>query len=424
MFPTRDELSTESATSNTAAFPLEARVVLSGLLNAPELNGKVGIVRSGPSNGRQTIYVEDVNRTVGIKVGNLCYEPRTLESLSVRELKLVLKSKTHGVAVEEDVIGMDKSELQARVREAVGSLDDISETLARAKAPVSASPSASSSSSSSVPTTAARTPMATSSFNGGPSPAQAAEQLQNLSPEQLRQQVEMMRSIDPDVLRRMNPQLASLTDQQIRMAADQMEMMVNNPQMMKAAAEQMKNMTQEQLEAMRNGVTGASSSSSSPLGSGSNGPPDLSQMGGDPAALLAGMDKAQLKQILQTLKDSPEMLKQFSDMSGMSEEQLKRGVETFSAMDDDKMDAAIKMMRTVQYAKDMWTRVDVQTGGYLKRILIGIGLSMLGLTVWFISSRGGESGTAVASTIGNEIPNLSISTLSMGDDDDDLASEF
>lgn len=385
-------------------------MVLHGLVNAADLNGKVGTVRSDLTNGRHTVFVDDAKRTVGIRPENLSYEPRTVESLSVRELKLVLKARNNGVSVEADVIGMDKADLQAKVREAVDSLDDIPELLAKARAPQASS---STSSASGTPTTA--TP-------GTAGPAQAAEQLQNTSPEQLRQQAQMMRNMDPNVIRRMNPQLANMTDQQIRAAADQMEMMANNPQMMRAAAEQMRAMSPEQLAAMQNGGMGAGPS---PLAGGGggvpNGQPDLSQMGGDPAQMLANMDKGQLKQMLHTLKDNPEMLRQFSDMTGMSEEQVKQGVEIFAEMDDTKMDAALKVMQKVQQAKDTWTRVDAKTGGHLKKILVGIGLALVGLVVWWLFLR---SGGSVATTVGTTIPNLDLKAKSVLDDEDDLASEF
>merc|ERR1711990_1318064 len=114
--------------------------------------------------------------------------------------------------------------------------------------------------------------------------------------------------------------------------------MASNPGMMKMAMDQMKNMTPEQVEAMRNG---------------NFTPPDMSQMGGDPAQMLANMDKNQLKQMLKSLKENPEMMKQFTAMSGLKEEQLMQGVDMFANMDDDKLDAALAVMAKAQKAKEI-----------------------------------------------------------------------
>jgi hypothetical protein len=45
----------------------------------------------------------------------------------------------------------------------------------------------------------------------------------DMSPEQMKRQAEMMKSMDKDTLRSMNPQMANWNDQQIDMAINQME---------------------------------------------------------------------------------------------------------------------------------------------------------------------------------------------------------
>jgi autotransporter translocation and assembly factor TamB len=53
------------------SFPLQARVILHGLVKAPHLNGMIGIIRSRLSDGRHRVYFEGTATTVAIKPGNL-----------------------------------------------------------------------------------------------------------------------------------------------------------------------------------------------------------------------------------------------------------------------------------------------------------------------------------------------------------------
>jgi len=474
----------------TTTFPLHAPVVLHGLVKAPDLNGKVGVVRSGLMNGRQRIYVEELSKEVALKVSNLKYQSRTVDSLSVKELKLVLKAKKN--LPDSELTGIDKSELQSKVQEEFLSSDDqgeeIAEVLARAQAP---KPQA-----TSAPSTT--TPMVNPS-----QAAQAANQLANMSPEQLRQQARMMRSMDPDSIRRMNPQLAMMSNDQIRQAADQMEMMANNPHMMKMATEQMKNMSPQEIQRMQAQVNGGNMPSapsstftnrtntpssntaaqaqqaanmmsnmtpeqmkqqaemlktmdpdsvrrmnpqlahmsddqikmaasqfemmaSNPgmmkmamdqmknmtpeqveaMRNGNFTPPDMSQMGGDPAQMLANMDKNQLKQMLKSLKENPEMMKQFTAMSGLKEEQLMQGVDMFANMDDDKLDAALAVMAKAQKAKEIWSKANAKTGGHLKKIVIGSAIFLVFLFVKWLFFSGGGSNAPVDPILMDTIPNI------------------
>ena len=220
-------MSTEPLTS----FPLEARVILRDLQKAPDLNGKKGIVRSLLSSaGRHSVYIEDLDKCVGLKPLNLRYEPISLESLSVKELKMILEHKNQRLV---DSV-TEKSDLRARVSECLLPSDKLPELLADAKAKLKAS--------------------GNSGGNITSTNVSPAEQLSNMSPDQLRQQARMMRTMDPSMIRRMNPQLANMTDFQLRQAADQMEMMANNPSMMKMASEKMKNMDPSELRKMQEAI--------------------------------------------------------------------------------------------------------------------------------------------------------------------------
>mmetsp|Transcript_941 Transcript_941/g.2406 ORF Transcript_941/g.2406 Transcript_941/m.2406 type:complete len:504 (+) Transcript_941:100-1611(+) len=500
-----DSSNTEDASLSASTFPTKARVVLQGLVKAPDLNGKKGVVRSGLSSaGRHTVYIEELDKSVSLKPLNLRYEPIALESLSVKELNLILKYKNKK---SKNASGMDKSDLQTQVSELIHDSEGLPELLAKAKA--NAHPS--------TPDMSAHT--------------QAAEQLSNMSPDQLRQQARMMRTMDPNVVRRMNPQLANMSDAQLKMAADRMDMMANNPSMMKMAAEQMKNMDPAQLQKMQAQVTGggnvpstgtATNTSSTPAtrmpvpsasqaqqtanamqnmtpeqlrqqaemlktmdpdtlrrtnpqlahmsdaqikmaatqfemmannpsmmkmamdqmknvspeqleamtkgqipSSGATGmpsPADMAQMGGDPTEMLANMDRSQLKEMLKTVKDNPEMMKQITGMTGMDEDKLKVGIDSFAEMDDAKMDAALKLMKTAQKAKNTWNQVDEKVGGQLKNILITMGIAVIGWIAWYFFFRASAGSTPSASMFSEHQQNYATGTTQ--DIEDDMDSEF
>jgi hypothetical protein len=475
-----------------SSFPVEARVILQGLVKAADLNGEKAVVKSQLINGRQHVHIVDVDKSVALKPSNLRYESRTVESLSVKELKAILKQNN---GADSDITGIDKGELKAKVSDLQFEEEQIAEILARANAP--------------------KNPPTSSAQSSYINPSAAANQLANMSPDQLRQQARAMRSMDPNTLRRMNPQFANLTNDQIIMAANQMEMMANNPHMMKAAADQVKNMQPQELERMQKemvndnidasiGISAPAPATSSAtptqsqfekasnmmanmtpeqlrqqanmmktmepdtirrmnpqlahmtdeqikasssqfemmannpelmkmamnqmkhmspeqveaIKNGGTPPPNMDKMGGaDPASMLANMDTKQLKQMLQQVKGSPEMMKQFAKMSGISEEQLSKGVESFASMDDASLDKAVKVMKNAQRAKDVWTNANVKTGGHLLKIIIGgtfVIIALLVNKIWFSSGGVGES----VPVIEEFIPN--VETVA----DDEFASEF
>ena len=493
-------------TSTEVQFPIEARVTLHGLVNAPDLNGKAGVVKSSVTDGRQHVYVEEIAKSVALKLENLKFESRSVESLSAKELKIILKYKN---LQDSELAGVEKSELRSKLSGISQDSEEIGEWLAKAKA-AGTKPAT---------TTTAYSPKVNVSQT-----SQAADQLANMSPEQLRQQARMMRSMDPASIRRMNPQLAHMTDQQIKMAADQMEMMANNPQMVKMASEKMKNMSPEEHQQMQNmAANGMPASSSSSVSSstrptttanlpptanqaeqaaqmmanmtpeqlkqqaemlksmdpdtirsmnpqmanmsdeqikmaaaqfemmasnpdmvkmamdqmknmtpdqveamknGTAPPPDMSQMGGDPAKMLANMDKKQLKQMLKSLKENPEMLKQFTGMSGMSEEQLSKGIDMFANMEDNKLDTALAVMAKAQKAKEMWTQANAKTGGHLMKILLVLGILLAILFVnWLFFSGGKIVPTPVNTAKMTDIPNIG-TTVKTAVDQDEFDTEF
>lgn len=460
-------------------FPTEAHVILQGLLKAPDLNGKKGVVRSALSTaGRYSVYINELDKCVGIKPSNMRYEPIYLDSLSVKELKIILKYKNQQPA---NLSGMDKSDLQARVSNLISSSEELPELLAKANDNKFISTIASEQVSNVSPAqlrqqarmmktmdpstirrmdpklanmTDSQIKMAadqmemmannpslmktavqqmknmdpaqlqmlqgkmsgadsytnnsvfthndssTATANTADVPTssiyqaqQTAKKFQNMNPDELRHQAQMLKTMDPDILRRTNPQLAQMSDSQIKMMANQFEMMASNPAMMKMVKDQMKNATPEQLEAMTKGQIpkrGGFGSSSKPTGIPSF---DIAQIGGDPTEMLANMNTDQLKGILNTVKDNPEMIKTLAGMTGISEDKLKQGVDSFAGMDDVKIDAALKMLTVVQKMKKIWTQVDAKAGGHLKIILVMMVVSVIVWIVWyfFLAAQSGST---------------------------------
>lgn len=498
-------------TSTADSFPVEARVVLHGLVKSPTLNGKTGCVKSALTNGRQHVYIDEDSKSVALKPANLKYEGKDIETLSAKELKAILRSK---LVPKNEISGIDKAELQTKVSEFASSPEEVAELLYKATEPK---------------------PKRAAGAGAAVNPSQAADQLGNMSPEQLLQQARMMRTMPPSTIRKMNPQLANMSDEQIKMAADQMEMMANNPQMVKMASEQMKNMSPEDVQRMQNQMNNnGSATSRTPAATSSNtaaraatttpstntgqaqqaanmmanmtpeqlkqqadmlktmdpdavrrmnpqlahmsddqirmaatqfemmannpsmmkmamdqmknlspeqiaamqnsggAPPSqqtMDQMGADPAKMLESMDKTQLKQMLNTLKDNPEMMKQFATMSGLGEEQLAQGVRMFSEMEDDKLDAALGMMKKVQKARGVWTQVDAKVGGHLMKIVIVVAILLVGWFVkWMFFSAGGgnvDVNDIVTETHVPDVPQINVD-VAVEDEfaGDEFADEF
>merc|ERR1711865_997500 len=221
--------------------------------------------------------------------------------------------------------------------------------------------------------------MAMATMTAQNDPQQAAKTIGEMTPEQLRYQATMLRSTDPDTIRRMNPQMAQMTDAQISAAAAQFEMMASNPAMAKMAMEQMKGMTPAQMQAaQQGGMEGAG--------------------GMDPTEMFKNMDKTQLKQMLAMVQQNPDSIQQLAASTGISEAQIKQGVDMFANMDDTKMDMALKGIKSVQKMNQVWTTVDTKVGGNLKWLLILMCLVVMGLLINYVAYRYGGGGSSNSSS--------------------------
>lgn len=178
------------------------------------------------------------------------------------------------------------------------------------------------------------------------------QNMANLPPEKLRQQVDMMKSMDPATLRRMNPAMANWGDAQIQMAISQMDMMASNPDMMKTVSEQMKNMSPDDIRKMQ------AEAMSGPGSAGNVAAPGMPQ---DPMQMLQNADPAQIKQMMKMVKDNPKLMKDMLRSANpamadkISDEQISKTVEMFAGMDEKKIEKLMKFggyaQKASQYVK-------------------------------------------------------------------------
>eukprot|EP01083_Nonionella_stella_P064749 169045_1 len=320
------------ATETSKSFPLGGRVILKDLQKGVEFNGQVGIIKSDINDSqRQQVLLVKSGKMLGLKPINLQYEPRTVNSLSITELKLVLSEKK--VA---QLSGYDKSQLRQMVEIKTDSGEEIAEIIYISQAKKAADAAAANAANASA-------------RGGGDLKSQMQNQaaaIGNMSPDQMRQQAQMLRTLPPSQIRRMNPQMAGFSDQQIQMAANQMEMMANNPQMMKGMVDQMKNMSDDEVENVRRMQAG-----------GAPQPADQAPVGMGPGAGPGAGG--------QNIMDmSPEQLKQQAEMmKSMDPAMLKRMNPAMANWSDSQIQMAITQMETLANNPSMMKTMKEQMDG-------------------------------------------------------------
>ena len=189
------------------SFPIGSSVLLQNLVKGAHLNEKKGIVKSRLSTtGRQEVYIFEENKTLAIKPANLKYEPRTLSSLSISEMKSML---TNGIGSSNsiDFTGLDKESLRSMVQDEINDVDDtieIAKLVAKANEPKN------------IPTTSSMSGGAGSGSVGeqqfsSSQLRQGAERMSSMSAEDIKRQAQTMKAMGPAALRNMNPQFASMS---------------------------------------------------------------------------------------------------------------------------------------------------------------------------------------------------------------------
>lgn len=304
--------------STPTSFPVGSRVILKNLTKGTEFNGKVGVVKSSLNDSRQQVLLIQSGKMLGIKPMNLHYEPRTVNSLSVGELKSLLTARGF-----TQFTGLDKSQLREMVKIKIESEEEIAPVLY-------------------TQLEKEQQEQAASAGTRRDSAQDPAAMLGNMTPDQLRQQARMMRSMPPSQIRRMNPQMAGFTDAQIQMAANQMEMMANNPSMLKQMADQMKNMSPEELEQVRRMQAGGAP----PVGMGTTAA-GAAAAGGGSMQNMADMSPEQLRQQAQMMKS-------------MDKNTLRSMNPAMAKWSDAQIEMAIQQMETMAENPDMMKQISEQ----------------------------------------------------------------
>lgn len=226
-------------------------------------------------------------------------------------------------------------------------------------------------------------------------PTPATNGVQNMSPEQMHQQAAMMKSMPKDTLRTMNPLMANWPDSQIDQAIQQMEMMANNPEMSKRMMDQMKNMKPEDVEKLQQMAQNSRSSSTS---SASSTNATMEQMSQDPMEMLTNTDPAQIKQMLQMVKDNPALFKDMIRASNpgmadqLTDEQLSKTMETFANLDEKKIGWIVKGLGFVQGVRGITKK---KGAGVLKLLFILVGIAF----IWYMRKGGDVDGNLVSNKI-------------------------
>ena len=449
---------TDDQNERIKAFPLQAKVVLQGLNKAPEYNGKLGVVMSSINDGRQQVLVG--KKFLGLKPSNMTYQLRPVDSLSMQELKKILKEKDENV----NFSGMDVSDLRRDVnsmepevafeflslanekafiekekskeqqapqnsRSAHSQADQISQMspdqlrlqarMMRSMPPNQirqAHPQLRHMTDAQIEMTATQMEQMadnpelvrmaaeqvknmspeeyqraqqqqmqhqqpTAAASGyGTRTAAPANQLDNMTPEQLKQQAEAMRRMTPEQIRRLNPQLASLTDEQLEQTMQQMEQMATNPAMLEMAKRQMKGMSPDDIANLKADGT--------------------MPAGLDPSKMLETMDGKQLKEMVKMMKENPEMLKQM----GSQGEQMMKALKMFDGMDENQLDSAVSMMKGVQKVtapvRNAYAKVNGLCGGHFIKAILLLVLVYVGMFIYlrfFVAA--GSGGDAPGSTL-------------------------
>ena len=197
---------TTSFSTTTTSFPIGSCVLLQNLVNGSQFNDKKGIVKSHPdaNSGRQEVYVFEAQRSMAIKPANLRYEPRELSSLSITEMRGLLR--IYSSAGESECSGMNKEELRTHVTKVIGTTISndavqIAELVARSNEPKDTT----------IPSNNSASASSSSSSLNSSQLRQGAERMSQMSPNDIRQQAATMKAMGPAALRAMNPQMARMT---------------------------------------------------------------------------------------------------------------------------------------------------------------------------------------------------------------------
>lgn len=278
----------------------------------------------------------------------------SFDELSVKQLKNLIKAKASGMPHKKrtDIMSkmaniVEKPVLINLAKEFVRP-QEIEALLGASKAKTAAS---SSSSSSSASDSGSKVKSPSTGSKGKKFGRKNA--MQSPTPEQVRQQANMMRK-NPSVVRKANPAFAKMTDEQIRQYADHLEKAAADPALMKEM-EKMSRLSDSDRKSLQNiqeGITG-----------------------------VIPMDSKWIDEAIETLQSKPQLFKNLfkgkgAMMGGITDEQVDAIIDFAANLNTSILRfgiVAIQFLASLaKPATEYYKLVDDYTLGFAKYILIGI----------------------------------------------------
>lgn len=240
---------------------------------------------------------------------------------------------------------------------------------------------------------------------------EASQKISSLTPEQLKQQAAMLKSMPIDTLRRTNPQFANMSEDQIKLAIQQMETMASNPEMLKMASEQIKNMDDAQFQQVKQMFQsgGSTGPNGTPTSTSNNN--NMAELSADPSKMMESLlsNPEQLSSMIKTMKQNPDLMKSMlKSQMGINDtdttannnpraKQMEQAIDEFANMSDEQLDKYIRYANKAQSVLSPFLSGFNKTKSALgissRSLIVLINLVVFGgialLVVWMRSRGGG-----------------------------------
>ncbi|KAL7508375.1 hypothetical protein ACHAXN_009166 [Cyclotella atomus] len=240
---------------------------------------------------------------------------------------------------------------------------------------------------------------------------EASQKISSLTPEQLKKQAAMLKSMPIDTLRRTNPQFANMSEDQIKLAIQQMETMASNPEMLKMASEQIKNMDDAQFQQVKQMFQsgGSTGPDGTPTTTSNNN--NMAELSADPSKMMESLlsNPEQLSAMIKTMKQNPDLMKSMlKSQMGINDtdttandnpraKQMEQAIDEFANMSDEQLDKYIRYANKAQSVLSPFLSGFNKTKSALgissRSLIVLINLVVFGgialLVVWMMSRGGG-----------------------------------
>lgn len=278
---------------------------------------------------------------------------QTFETLSIKQLKAILKMKVANLANREKAKILDELE---KLVEKPGLITFVSEHVKQSE--IDSLLKISSQDQPATKTGNMKTKKVASKESNVPTP----------TPAQMREQADLMRK-NPDMVRRSNPAFSKMTNQQIHAYADQLEQASKDPEAMKEIEKmtQMKPKDRDKLQFIQEGLSGTKE-----------------------------INDAWIDQVIETLRTSPDLFKTMlkgrgAMMGGITDEQINSFIDMASQTSPYILKIVIKVIqfitKTAPIVVEYYKVLDLYTIGLARYILFAIAAVIfyyLAIFIWYI----------------------------------------